>query len=302
MSSERAELFSRIHELRSRRGRGWIEIADILEKEGYEENGKTLTANALRKRYAKWSQTDTRGTSPVASEPGPKQEESELDSGQLEMSRMDSPLKQLEEGAALPALSTENAIASGLANLVDLNRQLLEQIQRSQQTIERLGKKLEEQEKKTFHTGMDTEQPVTSRDLLELLKEVTGKQQMKYIEEEKEYEVSREEILQMLEEKVAEKVDAELKAMLSEQGSFSKGLSGLVDQRLTSLFSGNESVATSPHAGPGRGRKGKTHKKFSASLEEGLFERVKSLPGQFSGHLTIALLAYLSVMEKEKEC
>ena len=37
------------------------------------------------------------------------------------------------------------------------------------------------------------------------------------------------------------------------------------------------------------GKKGKTHKKFSASLEEGLFERVRGLPGQFSAHLSNAL-------------
>ena len=47
--------------------------------------------------------------------------------------------------------------------------------------------------------------------------------------------------------------------------------------------------------------KGKTHKKFSASLEESLFDRVKSLPGQFSGHLSNALEAYLAVMEEKKE-
>ena len=47
-------------------------------------------------------------------------------------------------------------------------------------------------------------------------------------------------------------------------------------------------------------KRGKTHKKFSASLEESLFDRVKSLPGQFSGHLSNALEAYLAVMEDEK--
>ena len=51
---------------------------------------------------------------------------------------------------------------------------------------------------------------------------------------------------------------------------------------------------------PVEGRKGKTHKKFSASLEENLFNRVKSLPGQFSRHLANALSTYLSVMKRRK--
>ena len=49
----------------------------------------------------------------------------------------------------------------------------------------------------------------------------------------------------------------------------------LVDQRLRTIFSSDEPVVKTAHAGPGRGKKGKTHKKFSASLEEGLFERAK---------------------------
>lgn len=123
---------------------------------------------------------------------------------------------------------------------------------------------------------------------------------MQFVEEKKEYYLSRQEILALLDDKVEEKVDYELKTMLAEGGSFSAELTRLVDQRLKILFSPAEPVAQTPHAGPGRGRKGKTHKKFSASLEESLFERVKSLPGQFSGHLSNALDAYLAVMEKKK--
>jgi hypothetical protein len=89
--------------------------------------------------------------------------------------------------------------------------------------------------------------------------------------------------------------------MLSEGGSFSKEITHLVDQRLKTLFSGGELPSETAHAGPGRGKKGKTHKKFSASLEESLFERAKSLPGQFSGHLSNALEAYLAVMEEKAE-
>ena len=123
---------------------------------------------------------------------------------------------------------------------------------------------------------------------------------MQYIEEERKDYVGREEVLQLLEETVEDKVDAELKIMLSEGGSFSKQLNHLIDHRLRTLFSGGEPVISTAQAGPGRGKRGKTHKIFSASLEEILFNRVKSLPGQFSAHLARALEGYLSVVEEKK--
>ena len=84
---------------------------------------------------------------------------------------MESSLKQLEGGAALPAVP-ENAMASGIASLVTLNNRLLEQIQESNRLMKRLERRIEDQESKTSHTEHADEQPVTSRDLLELLKEV----------------------------------------------------------------------------------------------------------------------------------
>lgn len=297
-ASVEAGLFSRLHELRSQQGKGWKEISRILEQEGYEENGKTLSDNALRKRYAKWNKSETRGTSPVASDRESKQEPEGSDFDQLQKGQVEGYGKQFEERAALPATS-ENSIASGITILVALNNQLLEEMQQSHRIIERLEKRLEEQEDRDSTT--DAEQPVTSRDLLELLREFGRSQRMRFIEEGKEYDISREEVRELIEESIQDQVDAELKAMLSPEGSFSKGLATLVDHRLKTLFTASELVAETPQAGPGRGRKGKTHKKFSASLEESLFNRVKSLPGQFSGHLANALSTYLSVMEKKKE-
>ncbi|MGB6064098.1 MAG: hypothetical protein WBG50_04785, partial [Desulfomonilaceae bacterium] len=64
---------------------------------------------------------------------------------------------------------------------------------------------------------------------------------------------------------------------------------------------GGEPVPQTAHAGPGRGKRGKTHKKFSASLESELYNRVKSLPGMFSQHLANSLEAYLAVMEKGRD-
>lgn len=297
VDSEQDRLFARLDDLRSKQGKGWKEVERILRDEGIAD----LSANALRKRYGRWkeSQEPNLLTSKAAdSESNEKHQD--LDSEGLQKTRTGSCLRQFEEGAALPALPPGDAFAENIGSLVDLNRQLLEQVQQSHRMIERLEKRLEMQEQITTNAGIDMEQPVTSRDLLELLKEFARGQEMQFIEENQEYEVSREEVLQLLDEKVQEKVDAELKVMLSAEGGFAKDLSLLVDRRLKSLFSG-ETVPTTPHAGPGRGKKGKSHIKFSASLEENLYARAKSLPGQFSRHLANALSTYLSVMEEKKE-
>jgi hypothetical protein len=302
----KAGLFSRLQTLRSEDGKAWNEIASILEAEGYEENGKVLTANALRKRFAKWIRTED---SAIA-EPSPGSEQDTVAAQRrshfdwVQKNRLDSAIEQFE-GKKSPLFSTpEEVIASSVERLVTLNNSLLEQIQESNLLIKRLEKRIEEQELKTSHTGIvSEEQSVTTRDLMELLKDITTRreQQMELVKEQETNYLDRDEAKELIDEVIEERVDAELKAMLSPEGSFAGGLAQLVDQRLRTIFSSDEPVAKTTSAGPGRGKKGKTHKKFSASLEEGLFERVKSLPGQFSGHLSRALEAYLSVVEEKKE-
>jgi len=295
--SDKSPISVRLQELVATHGKHWGAIAEIMEKEGIrDKEGNPLSSNALRKRYKKLSGTYLRSE---MEEPVSTQERGTSDFDRMQEHRMDSALKQFGRGGLVPAGSVDDAIAG----LVTLNTQLLAQIKESKSLMQRLEKRLEQQELKISHTGIDTgEQPVTSRDLLELLKEITLKreEQMQFIEEKKEYYPSREEIHELIEESVQQKVEIELKAMLAAESSFSRQLALLVDERLKTLFSGGEPVPQTAHAGPGRGKRGKTHKKFSASLEESLFERVKSLPGQFSGHLANALEAYLSVVEKNK--
>lgn len=294
--SDTSRISARLQELVAIHGKHWGIIAEIMEKEEFRDKGKPLSSNALRKRYKKLNVTEQLSD---ASEPGSIQEQGGSDFDRLQKNRMDSALKQFGRGGSDPAGSPEDAIGS----LVALNNQLVEQLRESHRLMKRLERRLEEQQK-TSHTEHTDEQPVTTRDLLELLKEITGgRLQMMHIEEErggKKGYLGREEVLQLLEDTVQERVETELRTMLSEEGSFSKELAHLVDHRLKTLFSGGEPVVQTAHAGPGRGKRGKTHKKFSASLEESLFERVKSLPGQFSGHLSNALEAYLSVVEEKK--
>lgn len=291
--SDTYRISARLQELVAIHGKHWGIIAEIMEKEEFRDRGKPLSSNALRKRYKKLNVTEQPSD---ASELVSTQEQEGSDFDRLQKNRMDSALKQFGRGGSALAGSTEDAIAS----LVSLNNQLLEQVRQSNELMKRLETRLEEQESKTSHTEHTEEQPVTTRDLLELLKEFGARREMRFIEENKEYDMSREEVHELIEKSVEDRVDAELKSMLSEEGSFSRQISRLVDDRLRSLFSGGEPVPQTAHAGPGRGKRGKTHKKFSASLEESLFERVKSLPGQFSGHLSNALEAYLAVVEEKK--
>ncbi len=290
--SDKSQLSARLQELVAIHGKHWGIIAEIMEKEEFRDKGKPLSSNALRKRYKKLNVTEQPSE---ASEPVSTQEQDGSDFDRLQKNRMDSALKQFGGGGSALAGSTEDAIAS----LVSLNNQLLAQIEESNRTMKRLERRLEETDK-TSHTEHTEEQPVTTRDLLELLKEFGARREMRFIEENKEYDMSREEVHELIEKSVEDRVDAELKSMLSDEGSFSRQLALLVDERLKTLFSGGEPVPQSAHAGPGRGKRGKTHKKFSASLEESLFERVKGLPGQFSGHLSNALEAYLAVVEEKK--
>jgi hypothetical protein len=294
-ASEKARLFSRLHELHSQQGKTWKEIAHILEEEGYEEKGETLTDNALRKRFTRWSKSEegVPGESSLASEPESKQEQGTSDFDRLQKHRMDSALKGFGRGRSAPGGSVEDAIAG----LVTLNSQLLEQVQESNRLMQRLEKRIEEQQ--TSHTGSDTEQPVSSRDLLELLKEIgSGRQQMQFIEEERRNYVAREEVQQLLEELIPDRVDAELKAMLD--GEPVKTLiAQVLDDRLKAYMGGI--TVKEQHSGPGRGRSGKTHKKFSASLPEDLFEEVKSLPGMFSAHLDAALRLYLKMTKGNEQ-
>jgi hypothetical protein len=287
---DKAELFSRLGELHTHQGKTWKEIEQILEEEGYQEDGKFLTANALRKRFTRWSKAEIPSKTPVVSEQEPA-------GFHIEEEQTDRYYRQHDEALlGLPG----SKIASSLASLVSLNNQLLEQLREFNVRLGRLERDVEEQKSQTSHTDHTDEQPVTTRDLLELLKEFGARREMRFIEENREYDMSREEVHELIEKSVEDRVDAELKTMLSEGGSFSKELSHLIDRRLKTLFSVGEAVVQTAHAGPGRGKRGKTHKKFSASLEESLFERVKGLPGQFSGHLSNALEAYLAVVEEKK--
>ena len=176
--SDTSRISARLQELVAIHGKHWGIIAEIMEKEEFRDKGKPLSSNALRKRYKKLNVTEQLSD---ASEPGSIQEQGGSDFDRLQKNRMDSALKQFGRGGSDPAGSPEDAIGS----LVALNNQLVEQLRESHRLMKRLERRLEEQQK-TSHTEHTDEQPVTTRDLLELLKEITGgRLQMMHIEEER---------------------------------------------------------------------------------------------------------------------
>jgi hypothetical protein len=115
---------------------------------------------------------------------------------------------------------------------------------------------------------------------------------MRYIEEDTTEYISEEP--ESIEDVIEDRVDAELKVML-EGESVSRLISELIDEKLKLFL--QDTRIKSYHRGPGRGKIGKTHRKFSASVPEALFEEVKSLPGLFSSHLEASLNIYLKILK-----
>ncbi|MGO9118947.1 MAG: hypothetical protein ACLQPD_15225 [Desulfomonilaceae bacterium] len=95
-----------------------------------------------------------------------------------------------------------------------------------------------------------------------------------------------------IENAVQESVDQELTMMIRGE-SFKKRVQNLIDARLQSLV--NEMAIKTSGAGPGRGHKGRTHRKISLSLPEALYLRVRELDGFFSCHVASALELYLKL-------
>ena len=98
-----------------------------------------------------------------------------------------------------------------------------------------------------------------------------------------------------IEEAVQEVVDKELSLMIKGD-SFKNWVADLIDARLHVLA--DELTIKTGGAGPGRGHKGKSHKKISLSLPETLYDRAHELEGFFSAHVAGALELYLKLQNK----
>lgn len=97
-----------------------------------------------------------------------------------------------------------------------------------------------------------------------------------------------------IEEAVQETVDKELLLMVKGE-SFKKQITDMVDAQLQSLVRAI-TIKTSG-AGPGRGNKGRSHRKLSLSLPEPLYLKARELEGFFSCHVASALELYLRLQQ-----
>jgi len=95
-----------------------------------------------------------------------------------------------------------------------------------------------------------------------------------------------------MEDGVQDAVDKELWLMVNGEG-FEKRINGMIDARLQTLV--EEMIIKTSGAGPGRGHKGRSHRKISLSLPETLYQRARELEGFFSCHVASALELYLKL-------
>ncbi len=98
-----------------------------------------------------------------------------------------------------------------------------------------------------------------------------------------------------IKESIQETVDRELVLMIRGDG-FKKRIEAIIDARLHVLA--EEIAVRTSGAGPGRGHKGKTHRKISLSLPETLYQRARELEGFFSSHVAAALELYLKLQKR----
>jgi len=167
-------------------------------------------------------------------------------------------------------------------------------------------------------TDAKSDTMVSAKEVLELLKgsierrdSMLAEQLTK--EQDKEYDVIREQRMEerltektraLVEALVPEKVNRGLQELLEEGGSFQRDIQALVSHlvevkvsdSLSSLLSGIEIKEKS--AGPGRGHKGSSVTKFSATMPSEVYDGMKELGGIFSSHLGAACELYLRSRQK----
>lgn len=102
-------------------------------------------------------------------------------------------------------------------------------------------------------------------------------------------------VVAAIEETIQDRVDEELLFMVNGE-AFATRIAALIDDRFQVMVT-QISIQTSA-AGPGRGRKGRTHKKISLSLPETLYNEAKALDGFLSCHVASALELYLKLQKR----
>ncbi len=263
-------LMERTDELVQTHGKKWKRIVSILTHEGFgREEGTPLTGDTIRKRYQRWLKNG--GTLPQ-----------ERDS--------QAPGKPVIGSAGAPESETTAKESSDKSiHTSDAVIPVSELLELFKGSLERRDQMLADKIKNDTYFHAAEERIVALEAHLE------------------------ERLLKRLKEEVAEHVpdhvDEELKTMLGPGGSFQRDLktliSTMIDEKsqrtLVSLLDGID-VSHERPPGPGRGHRG-TRKtaRFSATMDEETYERMKSLSGTFSSRLTAACQLYLRTLETKRE-
>lgn len=267
---QKNHLMERSDELVNIHGRRWKKIISILTAEGFtQDDGSPLTGDIIRKRYQRWLKNAVKMPKTRALPAQKRRATGKTEATEPETSADSSSEKSIYTSNATIPVS-----------------ELLELFKGS---LERRDHMLAEKAKNYtyFHAVEERISLMEARLEAKLLKRLKD-------------EVA---------ERVTENVDDELKTMLAPGGSFERDLKALISKQLdekaqeslVSLLDGID-VSYERPPGPGRGRKGKRKTaRFSATMAEETYDKMKDLPGTFSSRLTAACLLYLRALETKRE-
>lgn len=250
------------------KGPKWSEIAKTIETEGYLEDGKPLSSNALRKRFQK--DPVLRKLLEDARKGRPRRERTPAPTG-----------TQVKK----PAPPVTRAKRDNTADTTVTAKEVLDLLQGSMQ---RRDEMLLEQIRKS-NTISDTR----------IIQEIE--------EEVKLMETRMSDIEERLEILVEDKVEENLRSMVTPGGSFERDLEAVMTKILDKRLSGEagtllSALSTGPAQGPGRWEGEGKMARFSATMPQHLYDTMKGLKddSSFSARIAAACDVYLRALAAQK--
>lgn len=266
---KRLDLMDRATQLfKEAQGPKWSEIAKTLQNEGYLEDGKPLSSNALRKRFQK--------------DPILRKLLENYRHGKTQKENTPAPTGPPVKKPAPPVTRTRR---DNTADTTVTAKEVLDLLQGSMQ---RRDEMLLEQIRKS-NTMSDTR----------IIQEIE--------EEVKLMETRMSDIEERLEILVEDKVEENLKSMVTPGGSFERDLESLVTKIIEKKLSGEAGTLLSvltltPAQGPGRWEGEGKMARFSATMPQHLYDQMKAIEGDasFSARIAAAVDFYLRALAAQK--
>lgn len=258
-------------------GPKWSEIAKTLKTEGFMEEGKPLSSNAIRKRFQK---------DPVLRILLEDYRQGKLQPRQISALRV--PKEHLEKktvlSQSLGRMDRDNTVDHTLDETVTA-KSLLDLLQGSMQRRDEI---LIEQIR-TSNTMGDTR----------ILREIEEKMKL--------METRISELDDRLTILVEDKVEEILRTIVNPGGSFARDLEPLVVKIIEEKISGEvgtllSAVPMTPGQGPGRSEGEGKMARFSATMPQHLYDQLKTIEGDasFSSRLATAVDFYLRALAAQK--